>query len=173
MAAFINFYLTNVNEEIVDVGYFPASADGARMPPSRPGWTRWAATPSAVACGRVQAMTLPEVNPLEVTGDIVTAGSSTVFPLSERMAERFQDEGYAGNITIDSIGSGAGFERFCVDGRDGHLEREPGDQGLGGGVVPGDWARADRVPRGHGRAGGGGEPGERLYRRTRRWRSWR
>jgi phosphate transport system substrate-binding protein len=59
---------------------------------------------------------LPEVNPLEVTGDIVTAGSSTVFPLSERMAERFQDEGYAGNVTIDSIGSGAGFERFCVEG---------------------------------------------------------
>jgi phosphate transport system substrate-binding protein len=32
------------------------------------------------------------------------------------MAERFQDEGYGGNITIDSIGSGAGFERFCVAG---------------------------------------------------------
>ncbi len=63
-----------------------------------------------------EAGMLPEVNPLEVTGDIVTAGSSTVFPLSERMAERFQDEGYAGNITIDSIGSGAGFERFCVTG---------------------------------------------------------
>jgi len=39
-----------------------------------------------------------------------------VFPLSERMAERFRDEGYSGNITIDSIGSGAGFERFCVAG---------------------------------------------------------
>lgn len=63
-----------------------------------------------------QAVTLPGVNPLEVTGDIVTAGSSTVYPLSEAMAERFQDEGYAGNITIDSIGSGAGFERFCVQG---------------------------------------------------------
>ncbi len=59
---------------------------------------------------------LPEVNPLEVTGDIITAGSSTVFPLSEAMAERFRDEGYADNITIDSIGSGAGFERFCVAG---------------------------------------------------------
>jgi phosphate transport system substrate-binding protein len=56
------------------------------------------------------------VDPLSVSGDIITAGSSTVFPLSERMAERFQDEGYAGNITIDSIGSGAGFERFCVAG---------------------------------------------------------
>lgn len=60
--------------------------------------------------------TLPAVDPLAVSGNIVTAGSSTVFPLSERMAERFQDEGYAGNITIDSIGSGAGFERFCVAG---------------------------------------------------------
>ena len=64
----------------------------------------------------VSGQVLAEVNPLEVTGDIVTAGSSTVFPLSEVMAERFQDEGYGGNITIDSIGSGAGFERFCVEG---------------------------------------------------------
>ena len=59
---------------------------------------------------------LPFVDPLSVSGDIVTAGSSTLFPLSERMAERFQDEGYDSNITIDSIGSGAGFERFCVSG---------------------------------------------------------
>jgi phosphate transport system substrate-binding protein len=56
------------------------------------------------------------IDPLAFSGDVVTAGSSTVFPLAERMAERFQDEGFAGNITIDSIGSGAGFERFCVAG---------------------------------------------------------
>jgi phosphate transport system substrate-binding protein len=59
---------------------------------------------------------LPAVDPLAVTGDIVAAGSSTVFPLSERMAVRFEDEGYGGQITIDSIGSGAGLERFCVAG---------------------------------------------------------
>jgi len=59
---------------------------------------------------------LPAVNPLEVSGDVVTAGSSTVFPLAERMAARFEDEGFAGTITIDSIGSGAGLERFCVTG---------------------------------------------------------
>jgi len=63
-----------------------------------------------------EMLTLPEVNPLEVTGDIISAGSSTVFPLTEAMAERFTDEGYAGSITIDSIGTGAGFERFCVSG---------------------------------------------------------
>ena len=59
---------------------------------------------------------LPLVDPLDVTGDIVTAGSSTVFPLSEAMVDRFIDEGYGGQITIDSIGSGAGFERFCDTG---------------------------------------------------------
>ena len=59
---------------------------------------------------------LPGINPLEVPGNIVTAGSSTVFPLSERMVERFRDEGFPGNLTVDSIGSGAGFERFCTAG---------------------------------------------------------
>jgi len=59
---------------------------------------------------------LPGVNPLIIEGDIVMAGSSTVYPLAERMAERFEDEGYSGLITIDGIGSGAGFERFCVEG---------------------------------------------------------
>ncbi len=54
--------------------------------------------------------------PDAVTGDIITARSSTVFPLSERMAELFQNEGYTGNLTVDSIGSGAGFERFCKTG---------------------------------------------------------
>lgn len=58
------------------------------------------------------AMYLPDA----VSGDIVTAGSSTVFPLSERMKQRFEEEGFAGNLTIDSIGSGAGIERFCVAG---------------------------------------------------------
>ncbi len=54
--------------------------------------------------------------PDAVSGDIITAGSSTVFPLSERMAELFQQEGYTGNVTVDSIGSSAGFERFCKAG---------------------------------------------------------
>jgi phosphate transport system substrate-binding protein len=59
---------------------------------------------------------LPLVDPLEVTGDIVTAGSSTVFPLTEAVAAQFEDDGYGGQITIDSVGTGAGFERFCEAG---------------------------------------------------------
>ena len=59
---------------------------------------------------------LPEVDPLEFfAGEIITAGSSTVFPLSERMAELWTDEGGVAP-SIASIGSGAGFERFCVEG---------------------------------------------------------
>ena len=55
--------------------------------------------------------------PAAVTGDIIAAGSSTVFPLSEAVAELFRDEGYGGNLTIDSIGSGAGLERRSLFGR--------------------------------------------------------
>jgi phosphate transport system substrate-binding protein len=57
---------------------------------------------------------LPGVNPLEVQGDIVAAGSSTVFPLAEEVIARFYDEGYSqsNSLTYTSIGSGAGFERF-------------------------------------------------------------
>lgn len=59
---------------------------------------------------------LPEQDPLDFSGDIVIAGSSTVFPLTNRMAQRFTEDGFLGKITIDSIGTGAGFERFCVSG---------------------------------------------------------
>ncbi|MBK8021601.1 MAG: PstS family phosphate ABC transporter substrate-binding protein [Chloroflexi bacterium] len=59
---------------------------------------------------------LPEVDPLSVSGDIVIAGSSTVYPLTEAVAEQFIADGFSGEVTIDSIGSGAGFERFCVAG---------------------------------------------------------
>ena len=104
VAAYVNFFLTYVNEEIVEVGYFPASAEALMT--SKLNWL------SAMD----QGFMLPEVDPLAVSGDVISAGSSTVFPLAEVMAARFQDEGFAGQITIDSIGSGGGFERFCETG---------------------------------------------------------
>jgi phosphate transport system substrate-binding protein len=54
--------------------------------------------------------------PAAVSGPVISAGSSTVYPLTEAVAELFYDEGYSDQVTIDSIGSGAGFERFCVAG---------------------------------------------------------
>ena len=71
------------------------------------------AEPAATTAAEDQlAMYAPDA----VSGDIIAAGSSTVFPLADRMKQRFEEEGFSGNLTIDSIGSGAGFERFCKNG---------------------------------------------------------
>jgi phosphate transport system substrate-binding protein len=59
---------------------------------------------------------LPAVDPATISGDIISAGSSTVFPLAEAIANLFEQEGYQGQVTIDSIGTGGGFERFCTAG---------------------------------------------------------
>ena len=91
----------------------PAADEAAAAPTEAPAEEAAAEAPAGEAAA---ADELPAVDPMMVEGDIITAGSSTVFPLAEAVAEMFIDEGYAGNVTIDSIGSGAGFERFCVAG---------------------------------------------------------
>ncbi len=80
-----------------------------------PATTAPAATvaPATTAATTSAGVTLPEVDAKTVTGNIIAAGSSTVFPLAERMAELFKKDGYASQITIDNVGTGAGFERFC------------------------------------------------------------
>lgn len=64
----------------------------------------------------VPTIELPEVDPLSVTGDIITAGSSTVGPLSVAIVSQFTDEGYAGQASVDIAGTGTGFTRFCEAG---------------------------------------------------------
>lgn len=64
----------------------------------------------------IEAVVSDEVDPSTVSGDIVSAGSSTVYPLSEAIQALFEQEGYTGQHTLSSIGSGAGFERFCKTG---------------------------------------------------------
>jgi len=90
----------------------PAATATADVPVNNPVNTPIPAVDTPMPANDAMAMYLPEA----VTGDIITAGSSTVFPLSERMKQRFEEEGFTGNLTIDSIGSGAGYSRFCVDG---------------------------------------------------------
>ncbi len=117
--AFINFYLTNVNANIVEVGYFPASE--AALDTAIDGWRVANGMEPMHADDMMDDMMMEEimldaVDPLEYTeGEIITAGSSTVFPLSEKMAEVWTDAGGVAP-SIASIGSGAGFERFCVEG---------------------------------------------------------
>jgi len=76
--------------------------------------TETAGTGETDAAGGGSA-TLPVVDPSEFAGEeIVAAGSSTVFPLTEAIAERWGNEG-GQPPTIDSVGTGGGFERFCVN----------------------------------------------------------
>ena len=115
VADFINYYLTFVNDEISGIGYFPASNDA--LTTAKVSWLigMGMETPLMNDMEARGEASLPEVDPLLVAGDIAVAGSSTVFPLTVRMAERFEEDGYFDTITVDSIGSGAGFERFCVE----------------------------------------------------------
>ena len=49
-----------------------------------------------------------------ITGDVLIDGSSTVFPISEAMAEEFGAENPGVNVTVNLSGSGGGFKKFCA-----------------------------------------------------------
>ncbi len=87
VADFLSYYLANVNAVIGDVGYFPASVE--RMAAARNQWIR--------ATGASQA---PAINPSAVSGEVHMAGSSTVYPLSQRMADQFTAAGYLPEIEV-------------------------------------------------------------------------
>lgn len=99
---------------VLTLGACQAQYEATQVTPAEPVVTE--------APAPAESAPVPAVDPMDmylpgaVDGDIVTAGSSTVFPLSERMKQRFEEEGFDGKITIDSIGSGAGYERFCKAG---------------------------------------------------------
>jgi phosphate transport system permease protein len=107
VSSFINYYLTHVDEEIEEVGYFPVSSE--TLSTSQLRWLE--ATGRDPSGGQWVA-----VNPNGLSGNISIAGSSTVFPLTQRMAEQFQAAGFEGEIAVESIGSTAGLRRFCLEG---------------------------------------------------------
>jgi phosphate transport system substrate-binding protein len=62
----------------------------------------------------------------QLSGEVIVKGSSTVFPVSQAMAELFMEEHPEVNVTTDSTGSGGGFKNwFC-----------PGDSDLNGASRP-------------------------------------
>ena len=81
VADFISYYLMHVNEVILDVGYFPASAIALAKASSE--WKRATGTAD-----------LRQVDPSLTTGEITVAGGSTVFPVTERLGDMFVEEGY-------------------------------------------------------------------------------
>ena len=100
VAGFIQYYLANANAEVAQVGYFPAPQEA--LAASQQAWARASggsaqALPASTAAG----------------GDITVAGSSTVAPLTQRVAEGFAAQGFAGQVKVDITGTGLGFKAFC------------------------------------------------------------
>ncbi|WP_071515190.1 PstS family phosphate ABC transporter substrate-binding protein [Geitlerinema sp. PCC 9228] len=50
----------------------------------------------------------------QLSGDVMVDGSSTVFPISEAMAEEFMKENNDVRVTVGVSGSGGGFKKFCA-----------------------------------------------------------
>ncbi len=63
-----------------------------------------------------------------VSGAIQIDGSSTVFPISEAMAEEFQIANPDTNVTVGVSGTGGGFKKFCTGATDiSNASRRIGD----------------------------------------------
>jgi phosphate transport system substrate-binding protein len=51
----------------------------------------------------------------QLSGEVIIKGSSTVFPVSDTLAELFMEEHPQVNVTVDSTGTGGGFQNhFCT-----------------------------------------------------------
>ena len=59
-----------------------------------------------VACG-------PSANDARATTNVALDGSSTVFPISEAVAEEFQKVNQSVRVTVGISGTGGGFQKFC------------------------------------------------------------
>ncbi|MGD2068469.1 MAG: PstS family phosphate ABC transporter substrate-binding protein [Gemmatimonadota bacterium] len=77
--------------------------------------TVWlAAALTVVACGGDSADGGPGEEGESLRGEVVIDGSSTVFPVSEAVAEEFQRAHPRARVTVGQSGTGGGFKRFCV-----------------------------------------------------------
>ncbi len=78
------------------------------------GWNIYIPTCDAITYYWVdQLNVLPDIDWSVPREEITTAGSSTLYPVTSRIAELFKALGFDGHISIESIGTQAGFERFC------------------------------------------------------------
>ncbi|MDX1416076.1 MAG: phosphate ABC transporter permease PstA [Candidatus Promineifilaceae bacterium] len=101
VAAFLAYYLENLDEVVAEIGYFPAENEALNEQ-------------RTVIADALGVDNLSAVNPADFSGSIALGGSSTVFPVSQAMVDRFVADGFAGEITIESTGTGAGFDAFCA-----------------------------------------------------------
>ncbi|MEZ4868961.1 MAG: phosphate ABC transporter permease PstA [Caldilineaceae bacterium] len=97
VAAFIKFYLDHVNDEITDVGYFPVS--DAALQSSHEQLQAAAAGATAAASGN--------------GAEIAISGSSTVYPLTMRLIDKFQAQGVQASFSTASTGTKVGLAQLC------------------------------------------------------------
>jgi phosphate transport system permease protein len=103
---FVNYLLTNINEQIEEVGYLPTSAEDLAY--SQQNWIQ------ANANIGLQPGQWAAINPTGISGNFQVAGSSTVFPLTEHMLAAYAAAGYEGTFTNESMGTTAGIAAFCA-----------------------------------------------------------
>ncbi len=102
VVAFIHYYLAHAGEALAQAGYFPADAEAL------------AATEAAwLAAAGLEAV--PAVDPAVYDGTITISGSSTLLPLTRRIAQMFIADGFPGAIRLQSSGSTAGFAQLCSE----------------------------------------------------------
>lgn len=101
VAAFVHYYLAHAEEAGAEVGVFPADPEAVEA--TRASWL-----------GALGLSELPAVNPADYGGVIRIAGSSSLLPLTRRIAEMFVADGFTGAIRLESSGSNAGFDQLCL-----------------------------------------------------------
>lgn len=72
--------------------------------------------PATINPTDVGGINLGAVNPAEQQGEILIAGSATVQPLTQAMADRFIEAGFPDLIAVETSDTGPGFERLCTQG---------------------------------------------------------
>ena len=98
VAAFVQFYLENARELVLEVGYVPLPAEAYRASLAKLGGTMQTQPASAA----------------KLDGTIEIDGSSTVFPVSEAVAEEFGKLHRDVRVTVGVSGTGGGFKRFTA-----------------------------------------------------------
>jgi phosphate transport system substrate-binding protein len=82
-----------------------------------------------------------EENKEELSGDVIIAGSSTVYPITVLAAETFMEENPGVNISVASTGTGGGFKKWVVGETDinnasSHIKDEQVAEAAANGIEP-------------------------------------
>ncbi len=99
LQAYVDLYLGDEGyASVSEAGYVPLTEDS------------WAETAAAWE----QAGGAPGEPAVDVSGEVVVSGSSTVEPISSLVAEQFSSENPGVSVQVDGPGTGDGFELFCA-----------------------------------------------------------